>query len=849
MPLPNPLTAAQTVTSSGIAGDFTMSPIPVTQFQVTVIASGYITVSQRVKSWPASVVGCFMIPLSPLLLPNQVRIVTSWGPMSPVLAGCVKFGDDKRCSVGVGAARECTSDKVMGVEDIQAPSVGTCGLGLSTVTLTNEVLDNVDYKVTVPGSSAVCGAEDNGARNEKATLDAFAHSNAKTQIYVSNSAGQEFVVSSSSEIDYEGWKIFQYNGTTSDLGPYVTPTPTYAAELKGTVVDAVTAKPVAAAHVTLVAAPSSPEGFTDFVLSTATSGHGEFLFGSVPPGEWEMQVEADGYISEAQLVRSWLDAEQGCVMFVLSPLLKPNQIRLVLTYGPQLALSACLKFSNCSVGEPAAPQCAVQVDDAAEDGTEEVSAKVDVDQKHVGMCNMGLNTLTMENEGLDNVDYKVTIPGLTPDCGKEDAWSHLHHPLKVRNRMLETNAHVKVYVSNVHGQAFEVGPESTIDGEGWKIFQFNVTTDIFGPYVTPTPTFGGDLKGVVINAVTGEPIADASLELRADPSNPRWRPGWTSGPAAARKLLAKHLAGSALFPNRLLHSDQDGSFNFGNVPYGDALIAVDAPGFISIEEGVRAWALTDDGCIMIPLSPLLNEGEIRLVVTYLPSTPKLDGCLLFGDCIIDERKDHCTVGESSEHESSASSSSNVSSAAGHARRILSALSSVTSEPESSESSHAVKTSALIDLNKESISACRMGLETITMQHETLDFVNFKIAVPGFNSVCGKEALGASNPSSAKAILLKSGAQVSVYLRNSRGQQFEIGPGSVIDDEGWKIFQYNDSTIRLGPCVALDLPPRFTVYSPSVTPLCCFFCTGMARPSRRHSRRKHLRQPRPCHRRR
>jgi len=85
-----------------------------------------------------------------------------------------------------------------------------------------------------------------------------------------------------------------------------------------------------------------------------------------------------------------------------------------------------------------------------------------------------------------------------------------------------------------------------------------------------------------------------------------------------------------------------------------------------------------------------------------------------------------------------------------------------------------------------------------MEHETLDFVNFKIAVPGLNSVCGKEALGASNPSGAKAILLKSGAQVSVYLRNSRGQQFEIGPGSIIDNEGWKIFQYNDSTIRLGP---------------------------------------------------
>jgi hypothetical protein len=639
---------------------------------------------------------------------------------------------------------------------------------MSTVTLTNEVIDNIDYKVTVPGRSAQCGNENAGARSEKGTLGAFPQSNAKVQVYISNSMGQEFVVDQGSEIDFEGWKIFQYNGTTTDLGPYVTPSPTYNGMIKGIIVNAEDASPVTKATAKLVATEGSPHGYEGFELPGYVSSKGDFQFSSVPVGEWEMQVEADGFISEAQLVRSWALSETGCIMFVMSPVLKPKEIRLVLTYGPHLQLAGCSKFVNCSVGN-------VDKSCSTFDASipETVSAKVDVHNPHVGVCKMGLNTITMKNEDLDNVDYKVTVPGLTPDCGKADAWSHMHHPIKVRKEMEPTMAHVKVYVDNMHGQAFEVGSESVIDGEGWKVFQFNGTTDNFGPYVTATPTFGGVMKGVVIDAVTSKPIPGAILELRPDPGNPRWAKGWTNSPASKRKLLffeAMRRIGLA-----------DGTFDFGHVPLGDALIAVDAPGYISIEEGVKAWQMSDSGCIMIPLSPLLKEGQVRLVLTYQPKTPKLDGCLLYGSCALG------TPG------SSGSGASSSSSAAKAATQPMGSCQS-----DMMKGSEKVTTSAHIDLNKKNVSVCQMGLETYTMENEVLDWVNFKVGVPGKDAPCTSEVGKAADEPGATKILLASGAQLSVYVRNNRGQQYEVGPGSRIDGEGWKIMQYNDSTISLGP---------------------------------------------------
>ena len=57
-----------------------------------------------------------------------------------------------------------------------------------------------------------------------------------------------------------------------------------------------------------------------------------------------------------------------------------------------------------------------------------------------------------------------------------------------------------------------------------------------------------------------------------------------------------------------------------------------------VEQSVETWSSNEDGCIMIALSPVLLDHEVRLVLTYQPSAPLLSSCLEFNspskDCVV-----------------------------------------------------------------------------------------------------------------------------------------------------------------------------------------------------------------------
>ena len=204
--------------------------------------------------------------------------------------------------------------------------------------------------------------------------------------------------------------------------------------------------------------------------TTTTTFDGEFVFDSVPIGEWEIQVEADGFIGEAQLVSTWSASEQGCIMVGLSPRLRPEQVRIVLMYLPSAPkLRGCLKFRQCAVGDTS-QSCSVDLSSVATGlvvrGTE------NFDAKHVSQCGLGINTMTMDDELLNNVDYKVTAAGMA-QCGKETHVSHLQSSVATRQQLLSSGAQVKVYISNADGQAFQVdAPRQVIDGDGWKVRKY-----------------------------------------------------------------------------------------------------------------------------------------------------------------------------------------------------------------------------------------------------------------------------------------------------------------------------------------------------------------------------------------
>jgi hypothetical protein len=726
-----------------MSGGFHFIGVPITVWELTVAAPGYITVTQRATSWDSYSSDCIMVAMSPTLMPNQVRVIATWRGGAQ-LASCASFG---KCSVGVGSASVCSTTIARSVvrarADYTASMVSRCRIGLSTETLDNVVIDNIDYKLTVPGRTAPCGGEDQGPIAADEAIRVLMASDAKVQVYVSNSAGREFVIDKNGVTDGFGWKIFQYNGTTNVFGPYTTFAPSYSGLVSGVLINAVDGKPVANAQCRLTSPSASlANGAVD--LSVLSDSGGVFSFSDVPLGEWEVSVEADGFIGEAQLVRSWPLGKDGCVTIALSPSLEPQQVRIIVTYPPDAPkLGSCLKFRHCSVGE-ASPSCSVDLS-AVADGFS-VSAHQDFDERHVGRCGIGLSTVTMDDEILNNVDFKVTVPGRTAPCGGETSISHALHSGEIRSSLLRTGAQVKVYISNSEGRAFQVdAPHQLIDGEGWKVFQYNGSNAVFGPYVTPAPSFAGLISGVVIDATTGLPISGASVHLKA-----------VSG--------AQHIELDAA-------SDGQGSFHFDAVPLGDATLVVTALGYIAIEELVDAWASGRNGCVQVVLSPNLAPAQIRIVTTWQPQSPALSSCLSLEntheECFVSADNTQCSV----------------------------AL------PESGSSGAQVPpklAEGKLEFEADHVGQCRIGLSTVTVLDAHIDWVDFRVFVPGMSAPCTAD-VPAPHEADAKDYLLKSGATVNIYLSNDAGQQFAVGPSVLVDHQGWKVFQFNGtSRFKLGP---------------------------------------------------
>ncbi len=173
----------------------------------------------------------------------QIRIVTTWQPQSPALSSCLTLEnsheecfvsvDQPQCLVALPEAASASTaaapipPKLAEAKlEFEAEHVGQCRIGLSTVTVLDAHIDWVDFRVFVPGMSAPC-SKDVPAPHEADAKNYLLKSGATVNIYLSDDAGQQFAVGPSVLIDHQGWKVFQFNGTSRFmLGPYATHAPT-----------------------------------------------------------------------------------------------------------------------------------------------------------------------------------------------------------------------------------------------------------------------------------------------------------------------------------------------------------------------------------------------------------------------------------------------------------------------------------------------------------------------------------------------------------------------------------------------------------------------------------------------
>jgi hypothetical protein len=173
----------------------------------------------------------------------QIRIVTTWQPQSPALSSCLTLEnsheecfvsvDQPQCLVALPEAASASTaaapipPKLAEAKlEFEAEHVGQCRIGLSTVTVLDAHIDWVDFRVFVPGMSAPC-SKDVPAPHEADAKNYLLKSGATVNIYLSDDAGQQFAVGPSVLIDHQGWKVFQFNGTSRfKLGPYATHAPT-----------------------------------------------------------------------------------------------------------------------------------------------------------------------------------------------------------------------------------------------------------------------------------------------------------------------------------------------------------------------------------------------------------------------------------------------------------------------------------------------------------------------------------------------------------------------------------------------------------------------------------------------
>jgi len=351
--------------------------------------------------------------------------------------------------------------------------------------------------------SAPCTA-DVPAPHEADAKDYLLKSGATVNIYLSNDAGQQFAVGPSVLVDHQGWKVFQFNGTSRfKLGPYATHAPTTLAPTttstptlapssfggigNGWVYDAVTGKPLSGANVTILAPRGGRRllavGTTEPSASMSTSADGHFHVDNIKVGTFEAEVSAPGYITMRKLVATW-DATNGagCMWFVLSPLLQKDQFRTVLTWtNTAKPLSSLSTVVTCSA-TAFSPACQTE---AVINGVSYVSHSLhNVEIPSLGECKFGLSTITVTGEHENVIKYLVVMPGYTTEdlISKQGGKPYLspEQMAAAKREYLTTHADAIFYKSNdfASDPLFPAVGASWIDGEGWHVFNYDTKSDV-----------------------------------------------------------------------------------------------------------------------------------------------------------------------------------------------------------------------------------------------------------------------------------------------------------------------------------------------------------------------------------
>jgi hypothetical protein len=369
-------------------------------------------------------------------------------------------------------------------------------MGLETITMTNEVLDWVNFKVGVPKKDAACALEVGQAPDEAGATKELLASGAQLSVYVRNNRGQQYEVGTGSRIDGEGWKVMQYNDSTISLGPYrtalpsvpPTPAPTgvptlppttqaptaFGGEADGFVYDAIDGKVIAGVNITVVG-----DGGPQTVM---TDKEGHFHFKNVPLPTFQFHAEKEGYIKVTRVKPTYKAGGNGCIFLVLSPLLEKDQVRAVLTWtNITKGMTGYTNVVDCDATAKS-PSC---THTATVNGVDSTSTSLhDVEFQSLGKCKFGLSTNTVTGEHNDIIKYTASVNGdLQADLvAKQGGKPNLtpQDMQAVKDDYQATGAVLVFYTSNDWSKDHEIPMSSTswVDYEGWHVLNYDSETSV-----------------------------------------------------------------------------------------------------------------------------------------------------------------------------------------------------------------------------------------------------------------------------------------------------------------------------------------------------------------------------------
>jgi len=164
-------------------------------------------------------------------------------------------------------------------------------------------------------------------------------------------------------------------------------------------------------------------------------------------------------------------------------------------------------------------------------------------------------------------------------------------------------AEVYVYLTAIWG---DIGDS----GEGWFYLQ-KIGNDWklygFGEAVTPPSEGEGSINGRIYDAVTGEELENARIEI--------------------------------VDLQEVTYSSSDGSYAFTDIPQGNYQIEVSKTGYeISVNSNVNVVSGEETSNVNFYLSPIVNQGEYRIILSWGANPRDLDSHLWIPD------GEHCYYG-------------------------------------------------------------------------------------------------------------------------------------------------------------------------------------------------------------